>query len=131
MNGPRSITLCLLLTFIGAEAQETSKLASPAISASFGAIPAPLHLPKPVPTNAVNDAFQSIRLVRAHAKEWNIDPSQIGIMGFSAGAELAAPGALFFDDFERKNSDDSFAGISARPDFVVLVYPGPTPFARG
>ena len=43
-------------------------------------------------TDAVNDAQQAIRMVRAYAKEWNIDPNKIGIMGFSAGAELAAPG---------------------------------------
>jgi len=85
-----------------------------------------------VQTNAVNDALQAIRLVRAHAKEWNIDPNKIGIMGFSAGAELAAPAALFFEDFDKKNSDltDPLAGISSRPDFVGLVYPGPTPFAH-
>lgn len=83
-------------------------------------------------TDAVNDAFQAIRLVRAHAKELNIDPNRIGIMGFSAGAELAAPAAIFFDEFEKKNSDasDPLAGISARPDFIGLIYPGPTPFAR-
>jgi endo-1,4-beta-xylanase len=86
-----------------------------------------------VQTNAVNDALQAILLVRAHAKEWNIDPNKIGIMGFSAGAELAAPAAIFFEDFDKKNNDriDPLAGISSRPDFVGLVYPGPTPFARG
>src|SRR4051812_33427936 len=82
-------------------------------------------------TDAVNDALQSIRLVRAHAREWGIDPNRIGIMGFSAGAELAAPAALFFEDFDRKNSSDSLAGFSSRPDFVGIVYPGPTPFVRG
>jgi endo-1,4-beta-xylanase len=53
-------------------------------------------------------------------------------MGFSAGAELAAPAALFFEDFDKKNANpaDPLAGISSRPDFVALVYPGPTPFAR-
>ena len=45
-------------------------------------------------TDAVYDAQQAIRLVRAHAKEWRIDPNRIGIMGFSAGAELAAPAAI-------------------------------------
>src|SRR5947208_1099946 len=86
-----------------------------------------------VQADAVNDALQAIRLVRAHAKEWNIDPNKIGIMGFSAGAELAAPAALFFEEFDtkHKNSDDPLAGISSRPDFIGLVYPGPTPFARG
>jgi endo-1,4-beta-xylanase len=84
-------------------------------------------------TDAVNDAMQAIRLVRAHAKEWNIDPNKIGIMGFSAGAELAAPAAVFFEDFDKKNNaaSDSLAGISSRPDFVGIIYPGPTPFARG
>ena len=84
-----------------------------------------------VQTNAVNDALQAIRLVRAHAKEWNIDPNKFGIMGFSAGAELAAPAALVFEEFDKANSNDPLAGITSRPDFVGLVYPGPTPFARG
>ncbi len=83
--------------------------------------------------DAVNDAFQAIRLVRAHAKEWNIDPDRIGIMGFSAGAELSAPAAVFFEGFDKTNnlSGDPLAGVSSRPDFVGIVYPGPTPFARG
>jgi endo-1,4-beta-xylanase len=83
-------------------------------------------------TDAVNDAFQAIRLVRAHAAEWKLDPAKIGIMGFSAGAELAAPAALFFEDFDRDNRSaaDPLAKISARPDFVGVIYPGPTPFTR-
>jgi hypothetical protein len=83
-------------------------------------------------TDAVNDAFQAIRLVRSHAVEWKLDPAKIGIMGFSAGAELAAPAALFFDDFEKINSEatDPLAKVSARPDFVGVIYPGPTPFTR-
>ena len=60
---------------------------------------------KPPRTDAVNDAFQAIRLARAHAAEWKLDPAKIGIMGFSAGAELSAPAALFFEDFARHNSD--------------------------
>ncbi len=83
-------------------------------------------------TDAVNDALQSIRMVRAYAKEWNIDPNKIGIMGFSAGAELATPAAVLFPDFDKKNSDssDPLAAITSRPDFVGVIYPGPTPFAR-
>ena len=85
-----------------------------------------------VQTNAVHDAFQAIRLVRAHAKDWNLDPNKIGIIGFSAGAELASPAALFFEEFDKENNDpsDPLAGIASRPDFVGLIYPGPTPFAR-
>ena len=84
-------------------------------------------------TDAVHDAQQAIRMVRAYAKDWRLDPKKIGIMGFSAGAELAAPAAIYFDDFDAANKDanDPLAGISSRPDFVGIVYPGPTPFARG
>jgi dienelactone hydrolase len=83
-------------------------------------------------TDAVYDAQQAVRIVRARAKEWNIDPQKIGMMGFSAGAELVAPAALFFDKFdaENKTAADGAAGASSRPDFVALIYPGPTPFAR-
>ena len=85
-----------------------------------------------VQKDAVNDAQQAIRTVRAYAKEWNIDPNKIGIMGFSAGAELAAPAAVLFGDFDQKNNapGDPFAGIGSRPDFVGIIYPGPSPFAR-
>src|SRR5450631_2388057 len=85
-----------------------------------------------VQKDAVNDAQQAVRMVRAYAKEWGIDPNKNGIMGFSAGAELAAPAAVLFGDFDKKNSDpgDPLAGISSRPDFVGIIYPGPSPFAR-
>src|SRR5215203_5201868 len=83
-------------------------------------------------TDAVYDAQQAIRMMRAYAKEFNIDPNKIGIMGFSAGAELSAPSAVLFEEFDKKNSDpsDPLAGTSSRPDFVGIIYPGPTPFAR-
>ncbi len=82
--------------------------------------------------DAVNDAQQAVRVVRAYAKEWGIDPNRIGVMGFSAGAELAAPAALLYETWDQKNTDpsDPFAGISSRPDFAGIIYPGPTPFAR-
>jgi len=85
-----------------------------------------------VQTDEVNDALQAIRMVRAYAKEWNIDPNKIGIMGFSAGAELAAPAAVLFEDFDKKNSDaaDPLSGTTSRPDFAGIIYPGPSPFAR-
>jgi endo-1,4-beta-xylanase len=83
-------------------------------------------------TDEVYDALQAIRMVRAYAAQWHIDPHKIGIMGFSAGAELAAPSAVLFDDFDKKNNGpgDPLAGISSRPDFAGLIYPGPSPFAR-
>jgi endo-1,4-beta-xylanase len=82
--------------------------------------------------DAVRDAQQAVRVVRAYAKEWGIDPKRIGVMGFSAGAELAAPAAVLYEEWDNKNIDpsDPFAGISSRPDFVGIIYPGPTPFTR-
>lgn len=81
-------------------------------------------------TDAVYDAQQAVKVVRAYAAAWKIDPKKIGIMGFSAGAELAAPAGLFWDEFDTKNDTpgNPFAKISSRPDFVGIVYPGPTPF---
>ncbi|MEO6244758.1 MAG: alpha/beta hydrolase [Opitutaceae bacterium] len=81
-------------------------------------------------TDAVYDAQQAIKIVRAYAGVWKIDPNKIGIMGFSAGAELAAPAGLFWAEFDAKNNvpGNPFAAISSRPDFVGVVYPGPTPF---
>jgi endo-1,4-beta-xylanase len=81
-----------------------------------------------VQNDAVRDALEAIRLVRAHAQEWKLDPKKIGIMGFSAGAELASPAAVFFEEFDKTNGTSS--AVSSRPDFVGVIYPGPTPFAR-
>ncbi|MFM8878287.1 MAG: alpha/beta hydrolase [Verrucomicrobiota bacterium] len=84
-----------------------------------------------VQKDAVEDALEAIRRVRAHAAKWNIDPKKIGIMGFSAGAELSAAAAIRYAEFDRSRTNGPWAGISSRPDFTVLVYPGPSPFARG
>jgi endo-1,4-beta-xylanase len=83
-------------------------------------------------TDAVYDALQAVKMVRARAREWNVDALRIGIVGFSAGAELAAPAALIYDSFDATHdvSGNPLATIRSRPDFVGLVYPGPTPFAR-
>ncbi len=77
-------------------------------------------------TDEVYDAQQAIRLVRMHAKDWNLDPNKIGMMGFSAGAELTAAAAVLYEDFDKKNGD----GTSSRPDFAGIIYPGPSPFAK-
>lgn len=76
--------------------------------------------------DGVNDAEQAVRLVRSYAKEWRLDPNKIGMMGFSAGAELTAAAAVLFPNFDKKNEP----GVSSRPDFVGIIYPGPSPFAR-
>jgi endo-1,4-beta-xylanase len=77
-------------------------------------------------TDEVWDALQAIRLVRKYAEQFHIDPHKIGIMGFSAGAELAAAAAVKYPEFDAKEPGEP----SSRPDFVGLIYPGPSPFAR-
>lgn len=56
------------------------------------------------------DVYQAIRLVKQHAAEWNIDTTQIGIMGFSAGGHLASTVA-------------THATADVRPAFQILFYP--------
>jgi endo-1,4-beta-xylanase len=74
-------------------------------------------------TDALADTQRSIRLVRASASEWNIDPKRIGIMGFSAGGEQAARVAMKYDAGD-PSAADPVQRVSCRPDFVVLVYAG-------
>jgi acetyl esterase/lipase len=68
------------------------------------------------------DAQRAIRVVRAHAKEWNLKPDRIGIMGFSAGGHLASSVGTHFDA-GNPNASDQVEKLSSRPDFMVLVYP--------
>jgi acetyl esterase/lipase len=68
------------------------------------------------------DAQRAIRLVRARAAEWKIDPKRIGIIGFSAGGHLASTAGTHFDD-GNPNASDPVERVSCRPDFMVLVYP--------
>jgi len=70
----------------------------------------------------LQDAKQAIRLTRKNASSWNIDPGKIGVMGFSAGGHLASTLGTHYDDTEA-DVDNEFASISARPDFMILVYP--------
>jgi endo-1,4-beta-xylanase len=74
-------------------------------------------------TDALLDTQRALRVVRAHAKEWNIDPNKIGHMGFSAGGEQTARLALTFDAGD-PNAKDPIDRVSSRPDWIVLVYPG-------
>ena len=68
------------------------------------------------------DAQRAIRLVRAHAGEWKLNPAGIGIIGFSAGGHLASTAGTHFDTGHPK-SEDKVEQQSCRPDFMVLVYP--------
>jgi acetyl esterase/lipase len=68
------------------------------------------------------DAQRAIRTVRRNAKAWNLDPTRIGIMGFSAGGHLASTAGTHFDAGE-PDSADLVQRVSCRPDFMILVYP--------
>lgn len=68
------------------------------------------------------DAQQAMRLVRAHASDWNIDPSKIGVMGFSAGGHLASTLGTHFDS-GNPAATDPVQKQSCRPDFMILMYP--------
>jgi acetyl esterase/lipase len=71
----------------------------------------------------VADIQRAIRLVRSRAAEWHIDTAKIGVMGFSAGGELAALAAMRFGSADM-NTPDAVGGQNDKPDFQVLVYPG-------
>jgi acetyl esterase/lipase len=75
------------------------------------------------PLGALQDAQRALSLVRSKAKEWQIDPKRIGILGFSAGGHLAAWTSTNFDKRAYEALDD-IDKIDCRPDFAVLVYPG-------
>lgn len=70
----------------------------------------------------VQDAQRAIRLVRSHAAEWGIDPSRIGIGGFSAGGHLAATASTHVLAGDPAAADPLLR-LSSRPDFSVLIYP--------
>ncbi|MBE2990938.1 alpha/beta hydrolase [Sphingomonas sp. CFBP 13603] len=73
--------------------------------------------------DAAADLRRAVRWVRAHASDYAIDPARIGVMGFSAGGELVS---LVADNpAPAQTPTDSIDRVSARPDFQVLVYPGP------
>ena len=67
----------------------------------------------------LQDAQEAVRMVRRNADKWHIDPTKIGIMGFSAGGHLAASLSTLYDEKTYTVSDDT----SARPDFSILIYP--------
>lgn len=67
------------------------------------------------------DGLRAVRLVRKNAAAWGIDPTKIGVIGFSAGGHVAASVAVR-SEFAM-DGDDLLSEINARPDFAVLGYP--------
>jgi dienelactone hydrolase len=70
----------------------------------------------------VEDAQRAIGLVRHHAKEWNLDPGRVGLLGFSAGANLAGHAA--WDRGTRTYPQDAKFDNARPPDFIVFIYGG-------
>lgn len=68
------------------------------------------------------DAQRAIQTLRSRAKELNIDPDRIGIIGFSAGGHLCSTAATHFAEVD-KDSEDPIERVSSRPDFSILCYP--------
>lgn len=73
--------------------------------------------------DAMADARRAIRTIRSRAAEWNIKPDRIGMLGFSAGGELAAYSAMK-SDAGNPSSADPIEKAGSRPDFQALIYPG-------
>jgi acetyl esterase/lipase len=82
-------------------------------------VPEEGHYPENV--EDLEDAQQAMRITRAHASEWHIDPHRIGVIGFSAGAHLAAVLSTH-PDFQGKSVPAST--VDGRPDFQMIIYPG-------
>jgi acetyl esterase/lipase len=70
----------------------------------------------------LQDVLRAVRLLRSRADLYGISPDRIGVMGASAGGHLAAAAATLFDAAEGRTGN-ALDGVSARPDFVALLYP--------
>lgn len=73
----------------------------------------------PVP---MMDVQRALQLTRSQADEWDLDPGQIGVMGFSAGGHLASTATVHHKAAD-PNSKDPVERVNSRPDFSVLIYP--------
>jgi acetyl esterase/lipase len=72
--------------------------------------------------NALSDIKRALRLVRSRASEWGLDPKRIGVMGFSAGGELAALASTRYDN-GISSATDPVERESSKPAFQALLYP--------
>jgi acetyl esterase/lipase len=72
---------------------------------------------------ALEDAQRALGLIRFHAKNWNIDPQKIGVIGFSAGGHLVADISTHYNK-RAYSITDEVDNINCRPDFGIALYPG-------
>jgi acetyl esterase/lipase len=76
-----------------------------------------------VDVHSLMDAQRAIRTVRSRAREWRVNPARVGIIGFSAGGEVAALAATRFEN-PVKGTSDSVDALDCKPNFQGLFYPG-------
>jgi endo-1,4-beta-xylanase len=81
------------------------------------------HSPYRIDVEEMQDTRRAFRLVRSRAAEWGIDPSRIGILGFSAGGHLAFHLSMEYDSGSPASADP-VERASSKPSFQALVYPG-------
>jgi acetyl esterase/lipase len=74
-------------------------------------------------TGALQDAQRALRIIRQNAAKWKIDPSKLGIMGFSAGGSLSARASTLYNK-RTYTPVDAADSLSCRPDFALPIYPG-------
>jgi len=80
------------------------------------------HSTYTVEGDALADVQRAIRMVHSRAAQWNLDADRVGVMGFSAGGELAALAGARYDD-GAKNAADPVERMSSKPRFQALIYP--------
>jgi acetyl esterase/lipase len=76
-----------------------------------------------VELHALADVRRAVRLIRNRAQEWGVDPTRVGVMGFSAGGELAILAGTHWEA-GRADLTDPVDRLDSRPDFLALIYPG-------
>lgn len=80
--------------------------------------------PYSIEKHAREDGQRAMRLVRSRAKEWSLDSNRIGMMGFSAGGEVVS--MVVYNHTEGDaNASDPIDRLNCRPDFQIMIYPGP------
>lgn len=74
--------------------------------------------------DSLGDLLRAVRLVRSRAGEWSLNPQRIGVLGFSAGGNLAGLGVMNSDP-GIPDVPDVIGRTSSTPNFAALIYPGP------
>lgn len=87
-------------------------------------LPRETNSPYTLPKHAMEDGQRAMRVIRSHAGEWGIDPKRVGVMGFSAGGEVASL-TTYTPGEGDLNAADPVDRLNASPNFQIMIYPGP------